>query len=53
MYKGEAAVGSLESAAVWRISKITIIDDDISEVWADGNSNFDNVWDNRLSLSYT
>jgi len=53
MYKAEAAAGSLESAAVWRISRITIISDDISETWADGNTNFDNVWDNHLSLSYS
>jgi hypothetical protein len=53
MYKGEAAAGSLESAAVWRISRISIINDDINEVWADGNTNFDNVWVDRLSISYT
>ena len=52
MYKGEAAAGSLESAAVWRISKIVIISDDITETYADGNTNFDNTWSDRLTLTY-
>lgn len=53
IYKGEAEAGSLKSLPLWRIRKITIVNDDISETWADGNTNFDNVWDNRLTLSYT
>lgn len=54
IYKGEAATGTLESAAVWRIRKITIgVDEDVTELWADGNSAFDNVWDDRLTLSYS
>jgi hypothetical protein len=53
MYKAEAAVGSVESAAVWRIRKITIVNDDVTETWASGNANFDKIWDNRASLIYT
>ncbi len=54
IYRGEAAVGSLTSASAWRIRKLVIgVDGDVSETWADGNANFDNVWDNRLSLSYS
>lgn len=54
IYKGEAAVGSLTSAAAWRIRKLILSsDNDVSETWASGNANFDKVWDDRVSLSYT
>jgi len=54
LYKGEAAVGSSESSAVWRIHKLLIGEDgDVTEIWADGNSNYDNVWTNRLSYIYS
>lgn len=53
-YKGEAVPGTLTSAASWRIQKITTnSEDDISITWASGNSNFDKIWDDRLSLSYS
>ncbi len=51
-YVGVAVVGSLASDNVWQIKKI----DETSGVvitWADGNSDFDNVWDNRASLTYS
>jgi len=53
LYRGEAVPGSAESAAVWRIRKITIaVDNDVSETWADGNDNFDKSWLDRESLIY-
>lgn len=53
LYRGEAAPGSIESDPVWRIRKIAIsLDGDVSEEWADGNANFDNVWADRLALTY-
>jgi len=53
LYRGEAVPGSAESAAVWRIRKITIaVDNDVSETWADGNDNFDKAWLDRESLIY-
>lgn len=50
-YIGKAPVGSLASDAVWKIMKI---DESSGTVitYADGNSNFDNVWNNRASLTY-
>lgn len=51
-YLGTAPVGSAKSAAVWRIRKIdqtTGLDD----TWADGDSNYDNIWDNRSGLTYS
>ena len=53
-YKGEAAAGSLETATVWRISRLTFQSDgDTTVEWADGNTNYDNRWDQRLSLTYS
>lgn len=51
-YVGDAVVGSSPSAASWSIKKI----DETSGIvitFADGNANYDNVWDNRASLTYT
>ena len=55
IYIGEAAVGSVDSDSVWRISRtyISPIDGDIIILWANGTSNFDKVWNNHLSLSYS
>ena len=54
LYKGEAAVGSLPATSVWRICKIVISNDgDVSETWADGNSNYDNSWVDRLTYTYS
>lgn len=51
-YIGKAPVGSLESAGVWQIAKL----DETSglvKTWADGNGNYDNIWNNRSSLTYS
>jgi hypothetical protein len=54
MYKAEAPVGTSTSAASWRIQKIEFgIDGDVSITWADGNANFDNIWDNRSSYVFS
>lgn len=53
IYRGEAEAGSPLTSPLWRIRKITIVNDDISESWADGNTNFDNVWSDRYTLTYT
>mgnify|MGYP006935473121 CR=1 FL=1 len=54
-YTGFADVGSSTSSAVWRVKKTVLSDtsDDVVITWADGNANFDNIWDNRLSLTYS
>lgn len=52
-YVGTAATGSGEGSAVWKIKKITISGTVTSITWADGNGNYDNVWSNRASLSYS
>jgi hypothetical protein len=53
-YRGDALPGVATSAASWRVQRLTTQSDgDIAIVFADGNDNFDNIWDNRLSLSYS
>lgn len=53
-YLGKAVVGSVTSGAVWQIRKFTFgSDGDVTTEWADGDSDFDNIWDNRASLSYS
>jgi len=51
-YVGKAIIGTNTGSALWQIQEInetvgTII------LWADGDSTFDNIWDNRESLTYT
>lgn len=52
LYLGEAVPGSVTSAGVWKVQKIDTTTG-VSIQWADGNANYDNVWDNRGSLSYS
>jgi hypothetical protein len=51
-YLGKAKPGTAGSSALWQIRRI----DETSGVvilFADGNIDFDNVWDNREALSYS
>ena len=52
IYKGWARVVGIGSEPIWAIQKISQVDDIISHEWADGNQEYDNIWDNRLQLSY-
>lgn len=52
-YKGEAAAGTLTSALAWRITEITTTGPDVVILWADGDVDFNNRWDDRASLSYS
>lgn len=51
LYVGKAPTGTLTSQSLWQILKL---DETTGLVltYADGDGNFDNVWDNRASLSY-
>jgi len=56
MYIGEATPGTATSSASWRIKRIDLnagTDSDISIRYAEGTSNFDNIWDNHLTLNYS
>ena len=50
IYLGKAIPGSATSAAVWRICRITSATG--TTVWADSDAFYDNVFDNRASLTY-
>jgi hypothetical protein len=52
IYNGYATAGALTGDPVWGIERVTRRGDVISYTWADGNENFDNVWDDRLTLNY-
>ena len=55
IYFGKADRGSSKAAAVWQLMQLSY--DSSSQLtdirWADGNHLFDNVWDARVTLSYT
>jgi hypothetical protein len=51
-YVGKAAAGTANSSAAWQISRMSVSGSVTSIEYADSNTNFDNVWDNRASLSY-
>lgn len=51
-YVGEATIAAPTAAALWRIRKIDTTTG-VDVMWADGNANYDNVWDNRASISYS
>jgi hypothetical protein len=53
-YIGVALVGATPASATWQVRRLTF--DGSGGVvieWADGNTSYDNVWDNRASLSYS
>jgi hypothetical protein len=52
IYIGYADPGTATSAASWRIKKVDISNYPVI-TWADGDTNFNNVFDNRVSLTYS
>jgi hypothetical protein len=50
-YMGLAIPGTLTSQAAWQI-KLLDETSGLEGTWADGNTNYDNVWDDYASLSY-
>lgn len=53
VYFGYATVGTSAASASWKIKKVTETDGDLEITFADGNANFDNTWNDRVSLSYS
>ena len=51
IYVGEALPSSEESAEVWRVKRLSKATNIV--LWADGDSDFDNVWADYLSLNYS
>lgn len=55
IYQGWAEPGTATSAASWRIRKVVTsgTPEDTTITFADGDRSFNNIWDNRASLSYS
>lgn len=54
IYRAEAAVGTANTASLWRIHKLEISPDgDVSETWASGNASYNKIWDDRLTYAYS
>ncbi len=54
IYMGYGLPGSNEGESVWRIKRVSLFSDESSStMWADGNADFDNIWSNAVSLSYS
>ena len=51
-YVGHAKPGTATSSALWRVKKIDSTTGTVI-TFADGDDLFDNVWDNRASLTYS
>ena len=54
VYVGEAYPSSVASSGVWCIKRIdnTGGEDNTIVLYADGNTYFDNIWDDRETLNY-
>lgn len=52
-YVGEAMPGTATTSPSWRIFKLTTSGSVTSKIYADGDTNFDNIWSLRASLSYS
>lgn len=53
VFKGYAVPGAKTADAVWAIKKIIFRKGVLSYQWAEGNKNFDKVWDNRQKLIFS
>ncbi|MCK9369354.1 hypothetical protein M0R04_05395 [Candidatus Dojkabacteria bacterium] len=51
-YIGEALPGTISSESTWRIKLIETIGDLTEISWANGTSDFDKSWDNKLTYNY-
>lgn len=53
-YVGKSTTGTATSSPSWQIMKMDETGTPVTLIttWADGNDLFDNVWDNRTSLTY-
>lgn len=53
LYIGESSFGASETTPTWRIRKFETIGNVSTMLYADGNDNYDNIWNNRAGLSYS
>jgi len=54
IYLGIAKIGEATSAAGWQVRRLTWTSGNLTAIeWADGDFEFDNVWDDRTTGSYS
>lgn len=55
IYLGKAAKGTSKSSAGWSIANLVYdVNSNLIDIqWAGGNPRFDNIWDDRVSLTYS
>jgi hypothetical protein len=53
IYIGKAALGVINSSALWQIKRIVFSGTVATTQWANGNANYTNTWDARASYTYT
>ena len=52
-YIGEALPGTSTSSSNWRIKRIEQIGTDYNILWANGSSDFDKTWNDRITYTYS
>ena len=51
-YFGTASPGSLTSNPVWRIMRVNKVSGSFETAYPDGRADFNQIWDNRTTLTY-
>jgi len=52
-YIGEALPGTNTNQPKWRIKRIEEVGNDYNILWASGTAEFDKIWDDRVSFTYS
>lgn len=52
-YIGEAVPGTATSAPLWRIKRVEQVGADINILWANGSSDLNKIWTDRLTYTYS
>ena len=52
-YVGKAQCGANVAGAIWQIMRISVAGTVTTIDWADGDGKFNNVWNDRTTLSYS
>lgn len=52
-YEGYALPGTLNTTPAWKIKRIVVAGNVTTTTYASGNSNFDKIWDDRATYTYS
>lgn len=52
-YAGYCFKTPVTSKAIWKIKRISVVGTETITEWADGDKLYNNIWDNRASLTYS